>query len=33
VENFSAAQWLRFGDTGRQIFTRRQFFRPLQGRI
>jgi len=21
VQNFSAAQWLKFGDTGRQIFT------------
>jgi len=27
VENFSAAQWVKFGDTGRQILTTRQQFR------
>jgi len=30
VQNFSAAQWVKFGDTGRQIFTTgRQFCRPV----
>jgi len=30
VQKFSAAQWLKFGDTGRKIFTvGRQFCPPL----
>jgi len=30
VQNFSAAQWEKFGDIRRQIFTtRRQFCRPV----
>jgi len=32
MQNFSAAQWVKCGDTGHQIFTTgRQFCRPVRG--